>query len=40
MDGLELVVIPRKESGEWDYFELETSFFGLCERAKLLKKAE
>ena len=38
--GLEIVVIPRKETGEWDYKELETSFFGLCERAKLLKKAE
>jgi ribonuclease P protein component len=39
-NGLELVIIPRKESGEWDYFELEKSFFGLCEKAKLLKKAE
>jgi len=38
--GLELVVIPRKEVNVWDYIELEKSFFGLCERAKMLKKAQ
>lgn len=36
--GLELVVIPRKEVGVWDYLELEKRFFSLCERGKVLNK--
>jgi ribonuclease P protein component len=38
--GLEIVVIPRKEVGLWDYFELEKRFFSLCERGKVLIKAD
>ena len=38
--GAEMVVIPRKEVSVWDYFELEKRFFSLCERSKVLIKAE
>jgi ribonuclease P protein component len=34
--GAEIVVIPRKEVGVWDYVELEKRFFSLCERGKIL----
>jgi len=38
--GLEIVVIPRKEASVWDYSELEQRFFGLCERGKVLIKVD
>jgi len=38
--GLELVVIPRKEVTAWSYQELEMRFFSLCERGKVMFKAE
>ena len=37
--GAEIVVIPRKEVGVWDYSELEKRFFSLCERGKILIQA-
>lgn len=40
IQGVEIVVIPRKEVDVWSYFELEKRFFGLCERGKVLNKAD
>jgi ribonuclease P protein component len=38
MENAEIVIIPRKESLEFDYFDLETLILKLFSRAKLLKK--
>jgi ribonuclease P protein component len=39
VQGVELVVIPRKEAGELSYQELEKRIFMLFERGKLLIRA-
>lgn len=36
--GSEWVVIPRKESGDLSYFELEQKVLSLMERSKLIKR--